>query len=275
LTAELERRGHTVIRHSEADGDLRDRDSVRRLVTGTAPDHVIHLAGISFVPHSSPSELYEVNTVGTTNLLEELASLARVRKVVLASSSQVYGHSDATGLTEDDPCRPASHYACSKLAMEHMAALYSDRMPLVIVRPFNYTGAGQPEHFLVPKIIAHFARREPAIELGNIDVVRDFSDVRTVVDVYCRLLESGIEGGVFNFCSGVGRSLRWILDETARLSGWTLEVRVRSDLIRRGEAHHITGSNERLVRAIGPLEYQDFSDTLQWMLRAAAPKTQT
>jgi len=270
LKPELERRGYSVIRHSEAICDLRNPKAVRSFIDLERPDFVIHLAAISFVPHGSPAEIYEINTVGTTNLLEALRSVCRdVRKVILASSSQVYGRGNGADLDESGPCRPISHYACSKLAMEHMAATYSDHLPIVITRPFNYTGPGQPSHFLVPKIVAHFARGEPYIELGNTDIVRDFSDVRTVADVYCRLLASPTTAGTFNICSGVGRSLRWLLDETSRLSGRQLQVKVSQDLVRSSDAQRMVGSCRRLVEAIGPLVHSDFSATLRWMLEEA------
>lgn len=270
LKPELKRRGYTVLEHSESVCDLRDPQGVCRFVEAEQPDFVIHLAAISFVPHGSPAEIYEVNTVGTTNLLDALRSVRRnVHKVILASSSQVYGRGDGADLEETGPCRPINHYACSKLAMEHMAATYSDHLPIVITRPFNYTGPGQPGQFLVPKIVAHFARGDSSIELGNTEIVRDFSDVRAVVDVYSRLLASPTTAGTFNICSGVGRSLHWLLDETGRLSGRQLQVRVRQDLVRSSDAQRMVGSNRRLVEAIGPLAYSDFSATLRWMLEEA------
>lgn len=270
LIPELRRRGFAVVELSEAKCDLRDVDSVRKFVESTQPRFVIHLAGISFVPHGSPSEIYDVNTVGTTNLLEGLATTCKdVTKVILASSSQVYGNCDSGEVDEASPCKPASHYACSKLAMEHMSATYGDRLPIVITRPFNYTGPGQPDHFLVPKIVAHYARGASAIELGNTDVVRDFSDVRMVVDVYCRLLEAPCRGTTFNICSATGRSLRWLLEETGRLSGRRLQIVVKPELVRASDARRMIGSNRRLVQAIGPLQHSDFAQTLSWMLEMA------
>ncbi len=270
LIPELKHYGYTIVEQSESECDLRDLKAITALVDSTQPDCVIHLAAISFVAHGSPAEIYEVNTIGTTNLLDALSSIRPdVRKVIVASSSQVYGPSDATALDEVSPCHPVSHYACSKLAMEHMAATYGDRLPIVVTRPFNYTGPGQPAHFLVPKIIDHYARGEIDIELGNTGIVRDFSDVRTVVDVYCRLLAAPGVVGTFNICSGVGRSLRWLLEETGRLAGRQLRVRVSRELVRLSDVHRMVGSNQRLIDAIGPLRFSDFTATLRWMLEQA------
>jgi len=269
LVPQLQRLGYSVVQHSEEQCDLRDATATNRLVDAARPDYVIHLASISFVPHGSPAEIYEVNTVGTTNLLDALVTQPHIGKVILASSSQVYGNSAADEIDETHLCRPANHYACSKLAMEHMAVTYCDRIPIVITRPFNYTGPGQPEHFLVQKIIAHFARRKSSIELGNTQIIRDFSDVRTVVDAYCRLLEVPDSGTTFNICSGVGRSLQWLLDEIGQLAGRQLGVEVSSELVRQSDVPRLVGTNRRLVDAIGPLKYVDLTATLRWMLEEA------
>lgn len=270
LIPELSRRGYTVIGQAEATCDLRDRDAVIAFVNDVQPDFVIHLAAISFVAHGSAADMYHVNTIGTINLLDALQTTGTsLKRLILASSSQVYGDSSVAYLDEDSPCRPISHYACSKLAMEYMAATYFDRLPIVIARPFNYTGAGQAKHFLIPKIVDHFVRGEASIELGNLDVVRDFSDVRTVVDVYCRLLDASVDGQVLNICSGVERSLQSVIDDISQSLGTGIQIVVRSELVRASEIRRQVGSNERLLRAIGPLLDIDFASTLSSMTAAA------
>ena len=270
LVPELSKRGYTVIRQGEATCDLRNRDAVMTFVNNAQPDFVIHLAAISFVAHGSATDMYDINTIGTTNLLDALQTAGTsLKKLILASSSQVYGNSSAAYLDEKSPCRPISHYACSKLAMEYMAATYFDRLPIVITRPFNYTGAGQAKHFLIPKIVDHFVRGETSIELGNLEVVRDFSDVRTLVDVYCRLLDVPVDGMVLNICSGVGRSLQSVIDTISRSLSASMQIVVRSELVRTSEIGRQVGSNERLLRAIGPLLDIDFASTLSSMTAAA------
>ena len=270
LLPELSRRGYTVIGQSEGVCDLRDRDAVVAFVNNAQPDFVIHLAAISFVAHGSAADMYDVNTIGTINLLDALQIAgASLKKLILASSSQVYGNSSVACLDEDSPCRPISHYACSKLAMEYMAATYFDRLPIAITRPFNYTGAGQAKHFLIPKIVDRFVRGATSIELGNLDVVRDFSDVRTVVDVYCRLLEAPVDGQVLNISSGVGRSLQSVIDEISQSLGRAMQIVVRPELVRASEIRRQVGSNERLVKAIGPLLDIDFASTLSSMTEGA------
>lgn len=254
--------------------DLRDANAVREAIAGIAPDYVINLAGISFVQHGDLAEIYAVNTIGAMNLLGAIAENApAVRKVILVSSANVYGNTQADPITEEVAPMPVGHYGCSKLAMEHMARAYFDRLPIVIVRPFNYTGVGQARSFLVPKIVWHFAQRAARIELGNLNVVRDFSDVRSVVEVYCRLLAADIAPDVYNLCSGTGRSLRSVIDELTRQTGHAPEIATNPAFVRGAEVHRLVGGGAKLERAIGRVPAIPFADTLAWMLAGATAET--
>jgi nucleoside-diphosphate-sugar epimerase len=267
----LTRAGYAVsdAEHAGPQFDLTQPPSVRAVVNETRPDYVIHLAALSFVGHDDATAFYAVNTVGTTNLLEALAaSKLNPRRVVVASSANVYGNATEAPITEATPPAPVNHYAASKLAMEKMVRTYVDRLPIVMTRPFNYTGVGQSLNFLVPKLVAHFAQRRAFVELGNLDVVRDFSDVRAVAQAYLRLLTADVPDGVTNLCSGVGRSLRWVLEQLMELSGHSLEVRVNPEFVRASEVHRLVGSSSRMERALGALPHRDFRETLAWMLDA-------
>jgi GDP-6-deoxy-D-talose 4-dehydrogenase len=264
--------GHEVIGAGEPPAfDLRDAASVRKVVRAAHPDFVIHLAGLSFVPHADPTAIYATNAVGSTNLLEAVAcEVPNVRKILLASSANVYGNSDGAPIDEATPPSPVNHYSCSKIAMEFMAQTWFRRLPIVIARPFNYTGPGQAEHFLIPKLMTHFVQRAAAIELGNLEVVRDFSDVRLVCDAYARLLGSPVHSIALNVCSGVGRSVGSILDALVDLAGYSPLIRREPEFVRETEVHWLVGNNERLRSVIGPLAFIDFDETLRWMWRAAA-----
>lgn len=249
--------------------DLRDAVEVARVVEAVRPEVVVHLAAISFVAHGHVEDIYMANVVGTRHLLDTLARQnGGVRKVVLASSANIYGNSEAQVLDESVLPAPANDYAVSKLAMEYMAQLWADRLPLTLVRPFNYTGVGQSERFLLPKIVSHFRRREAVIELGNLDVVRDFSDVRMVVECYRRLLAPDAPTGTFNVCSGVGHSLQDVLALMRQLTGHEIEVRVNPAFVRANEVHTLIGSRARLDAAIGVVPSIPLADTLRWMLEA-------
>lgn len=248
--------------------DLRDGEAVSDLVSRIAPQGVVHLAAISYVAHSDVAEMYQANILGTRNLLHALASGSTPpESVLVASSANVYGNARAGVLDEQVPPAPANDYGLTKAAAELLAAMYARRMPVTVVRPFNYTGRGQSERFLIPKIVAHVRRREPSIELGNLEIERDFSDVRAVVDAYVRLLATpSAAGGTFNICSGRAVSLRGILEMAGRVSGYNLQVRVNPSLVRPDEVKTLRGSPERLESVIGPLEMPPLEETLRWML---------
>ncbi len=128
--------------------DLLDADALKSFVTDARPDVVVHLAGAAHVTGHTPATTYMVNIVGTRNLLAALSMLdKKPRAVLLASTANVYGNADVESIDEAVPIRPANDYAVSKLAMEHAARLWLDRLPIVFVRPFNYTGVG-PERGL-------------------------------------------------------------------------------------------------------------------------------
>jgi len=248
--------------------DLAQPTTLPSVIAEARPDYVIHLAALSFVALEDSTGFYRVNTVGTTNLLDALLADRRpLRRVILASSANVYGNATDDPITEGTAPAPVNHYAASKLAMEHMAATYADRLPLTITRPFNYTGAGQARHFLIPKLVSHFAERRPVIELGNLDVVRDFSDVRAVAEAYARLLTADAPPQVVNLCSGVGRSLRGLLEDLAKLSGHRLDIHVNPAFVRANEVHRLVGCTTTLRSTVGELPHQDFRETLAWMLR--------
>lgn len=258
---------------SSADRDLAcnltDAAAVRAAVGDAQPTHVVHLAALAFVGHGDARAFYDVNLFGTLNLLEALAALPQTpRKVLLASSANVYGTPGIEVIDESVCPAPVNHYACSKLAMEHMARTWFDKLPIVMTRPFNYTAVGQDEKFLIPKIVSHFKRRAPKIELGNLDVSRDFSDVRDVVDAYVGLLESDARSDVFNVCSGKAVALRSVLDIMARVTGHAMEVEVNPAFVRPNEIPVLRGSHGKLTKAIGFAPRYALDDTLAWMLNA-------
>lgn len=277
LVPELQQAGYTVIgvaqESLDSSGtnvikcDLTNRRTTIETLSEVNPEAVFHLAGIAFAAHDDVEEIYRTNILGTRNLLEALSHCQITpRSVLLASSANIYGNATATPISEDTPPAPANDYAVSKLAMEYMARLWADRLPIIIARPFNYTGRGQSLQFLLPKIVDHFRRRASAIELGNLNVVRDFSDVRTVVRTYRRLVEAGIAGEVYNVCSGAGHSLQDIISTMRELSRHDLEVIVNPTFVRTNEIFKLVGSRAKLDRAIGPVESIPIPQTLQWML---------
>lgn len=251
--------------------DLLDADALEAVVQRVRPTVVAHLAAISFVAHGDTDTLYAVNLLGSRHLLQALSRLPEPpAAVLLASSGNIFGQSALEVLDETAlPC-PGNDYGVSKLAMEHMARLWLDRLPITVVRPFNYTGQGQDSRFVLPKIVEHFRRRAPVIELGNLDVERDFSDVRRVVAAYEALLSAPAPGELFHVCSGRLYSLRQVLRTMTDLTGHTMEVRVNPAFVRQHEIARLRGNPAKLQNFVPHLPDFPLADTLEWMLHGNA-----
>jgi nucleoside-diphosphate-sugar epimerase len=233
------------------------------------PDYVVHLAAISFVQHADAEAFYRVNVIGTLNLLQAIADTGlSPRRILVASSANVYGNATSGIITEEQAPQPVNHYAVSKVAMEYLVRTWCDRLPIVVTRPFNYTGVGQEPHFLVPKIVSHFVKRAPVIELGNLDVERDFSDVRMVARAYRGLLERDCAGQVVNVCSGTPYSLRDILNMMQAIAGYKIEVQVNPAFVRQSEVKTLVGSVDKLRQLVGDVGILPLEETLRWMAQA-------
>lgn len=247
--------------------DLTQSEAVQQEVLALEFDAVLHLAGISFVGHADERAFYDVNLFGTLNLLDALKNSGRsLRKVLLASSANVYGNCEHSPIPESQVPAPVNHYATSKLAMEHMARARSGPLPLVIARPFNYTGPGQAEQFIIPKLVDHFRRRLPAIAMGNLHVQREYNDVRFVCEAYLQLLGSEAASGTYNICTGRTYDFEQSLALLHDLTGHRIEVRVDPAFVRDNEVDRLCGDPARLREAIGPLPAYSFAETLAWML---------
>ena len=251
--------------------DLLDRKAVAEEIASAPPDVVVHLAAISFVGHANDSAFYAVNTVGTMHLLAALAALpAPPKKVLIASSANIYGNCEVSPIAETQSPAPVNHYAMSKLAMEYMARTFMDRLPIITTRPFNYTGPGQDLNFVIPKLVDHYARRAPVVELGNLQVEREFNDVRMVCDAYLMLLEHGQIGEAYNVCSGQPYTLLQVMDTLAELAGHSVEARVNPAFVRANEVRRLCGDPTKLQQLCeqqrATLKQPALRDTLSWML---------
>ncbi|WP_413285374.1 GDP-mannose 4,6-dehydratase [Vibrio sp. MA40-2] len=260
VAQELVNKGYEVIGlvHSGAindqvDCDLTDKQAVLNCLTKVKPDYIIHLAAISFVGHSDQTAFYNVNVFGALNLLESAKELQLpVKKIILASSANIYGNPEnIEKIDESTLPSPVNHYAMSKLSMEYMAKLWFDTYPILITRPFNYTGPGQAENFLIPKIMSHFKKGATTIELGNIDVARDFSDVRDISKAYVSLLESDANSEIVNLCSGEVITLNEIISKVEEIAGYKINVEINPDFVRQNEIKVLGGNNEKLQSLTG------------------------
>jgi GDP-4-dehydro-6-deoxy-D-mannose reductase len=218
--------------------DVRDAAAVRRVIREVRPDRIFHLAAQSYVPTSwlAPAETLGGNVLGQLNLFEAVRELDWPTRIQVAGSSEEYGlvlPSDVP-IREESPLRPLSPYAVSKVAQDLLAYQYwqSYRLHVVRTRGFNHTGPRRGEVFVTSNFARQVAEiekglREPVVLVGNLDSVRDFTDVRDMVQAYWLALEKGVPGDVYNICSGRGHTARQVLDILLGLAH--VQVTVRED----------------------------------------------
>lgn len=256
---------------------LHDRNALTAAIARVRPDGVFHLAARSSVRASfdDPDESYRVNLHGSLNLFAAIHTAAPRCRVAWIGSSDVYGLVEAHDLpiVETVPFRPVSPYAVGKAAADLAAFQWSrvQGLDVVRLRPFNHTGAGQSAEF----VCADFARqlvaaergaRPPRIDVGNLDVVRDFSDVRDVVRAYVCAWERGVSGEAYNVCGGVGRSLRDIAQALIRLSGVTASIATDPQRQRPVDVPVMVGSPAKLQQATGWSPVVSWEQTLRDVL---------
>ncbi len=267
LCASLRAAGDEVVpasgpRHPAAEGgyslDVTDLQSVRNVIEAARPDAVIHLAGMSSVAqsHQRPTVAFTVNVVGGVNLLTAVRDLASRARVLLVGSGEVYGPV-APGLRafEEYPLVPTSPYAASKIGAE-MAGLQFFRsygLEVISARPFNHLGAGQDPGFVVPSFASQLQAMKrgevpPLLKVGNLEPVRDFSHVQDVVEAYRLLLEKGQPGGVYNVCSGEGRTIRALVETMFELVGLEVAIQVDPARFRPSDVPYLVGDSLRLDR---------------------------
>ena len=257
--------------------EIRDVAQTRELIAATAPDAVLHLAAISNVPESlrDPRATLEVNLLGTLNLLQALKLHRFGGPMVYVGSADVYGAVPPSELPIDEQRRPAPRnpYGVSKLAAEALCYERSvtEGIDIRLARPFNHIGPGQSEAFAIASFARQIAeikerRREPVVDVGDIDVTRDFTDVRDVIRAYLLLLEEGLSGEIYNVCSGTERSVRSLIERLGELAGVELRIRQDPARVRPGEQRRVRGSPEKIRRATGWTATVPLDQTLSAML---------
>lgn len=257
--------------------DVRDGDALAAWVAEARPDHAMHLAAQSFVPAAfhDPAGTLAVNLGGTLNLLQALSRAGFRGRLLYVSSADVYGAVPPAALpvAEDRLPEPRNPYAVSKLAAETLCRQwhFSEGMDVVVARPFNHTGAGQDPRFVLSGFAQRIARiasglQEPCLEAGNLQVTRDFSDVRDILDAYLALFDAGRAGEVYNVCSGIERRLSDVLDGMLARAG--LQARIVTDAarMRPNEQVRMVGDNHKLRSHTGWQPQCQFEETLAAMV---------
>ncbi len=257
--------------------DLRDPRQVGELVESFTPDVIFHLAAQSFVPTSfaDPWETLENNIRAQLNVLEAVRRLPHPARVVVIGSNEEYGRPapEELPLTEESPLRPANPYAVSKIAQDFMGLQYHLAYGLEVVRlrPFNHTGPGQSPRFVVPAFASQIARieaglQEPVVRVGNLDVSRDFTDVRDIVRAYHIAALRGEPGEVYNLASGEPRSIRGLLETLLSFSQVEIRVEIDPARFRPVDVPVVYGSAEKFRRRTGWQPEIPFEQTLRDVL---------
>jgi GDP-4-dehydro-6-deoxy-D-mannose reductase len=257
--------------------DLRDAGAVRRLMTSVRPDRVFHLAAQSYVPTSwlAPAESLNGNVTCQLNLFEAVRDLGLDTRFQIAGSSEEYGlvRKEELPIREENPLRPLSPYAVSKVAQDLLAYQYwmSHRVHSVRTRGFNHTGPRRGEVFMTSNLSRQIAEiekgvREPVVLVGNMEAVRDFTDVRDMVRAYWLALERGEPGEVYNICSGRGYTVRNVLETLLGLTSTRVEVRQDPERLRPSDVQILLGDCSRFRQATGWQPTIPFEVTLKDLL---------
>jgi GDP-4-dehydro-6-deoxy-D-mannose reductase len=239
--------------------DIRREDDVRSAVREIGPTEIYHLAGVSAVDLSwvDPRLTFEVNVVGTYNLLAAAMGQASPPRLLNVSTAQVYARSDRP-LKEESSLGPDNPYAASKAMAEMLEVSFRKRAKggIITARSFNHTGPGQLPTFVLPSIAKQLAEveiglRPMTLAVGNIDVRRDFSDVRDVVRAYAVLIEKGRTGEVYNVCSGTGTRLSDIIGQFQAICRTVVTIETDSARIRAGENSQVVGDSTKIRKETG------------------------
>jgi GDP-4-dehydro-6-deoxy-D-mannose reductase len=265
------------------EADLADSEALRGCVAKTAPAGVVHLAGQSSAARSfeAPEETMRANVTGTWNLLDAVRQAAPAARVVVVGTSEVYGPGEpGTRVAETASFRPVSPYALSKATADQMAASFAGVHGLDVVRarPFGHTGPGQTDRFVVPAWAKQVAaieagHAEPVIRVGNLQVTRDLSDVRDIVQGYVALLARGAPGAAYNLCRGEGTPLTAVIDALVSMARVPVRVEVDPARLRPADVPYLVGDPTLAARDCGWSVTRPLADTLRdvledWRARA-------
>ena len=266
LQRELKTHNHIVL---NLKSNLLKKDELEAEIIKTDFDHVIHLAGLSHLTSFNPSQLYETNVIGSENLASSLEKKGGGRNILLASSGHVYAPS-ATLVSEESKVQPISHYASSKLVMEYICNSTIEKNTLIIMRIFNCTGPGQDTSFFIPKVLQSFVNKEKSLDVGNLEVEREFNSVHWLVSIIRSLTEENTPAGVFNICSGKTYRLEDILNTISNITNHSLKVNICKKIVRKNEQKKIAGNplklNKFLKKKRIVIEDPDIGITIKQMI---------
>jgi GDP-4-dehydro-6-deoxy-D-mannose reductase len=269
-------------------GDVTDTHGIKKIIKRVKPDKIFHLAGQSSVPASwkYPLKTFEINTLGGLHIFEALRETRAHTWVQVAGSSEVYGNVLPTEvpIQEIAALKPVNPYGISKMALDQLAAQYFAHygVKTVRTRAFSHTGPGQSEEYVASNFAKQVALiekggQDPVVWVGNLDAVRDFTDVRDVVNAYWLALQKGMPGEVYNVSSGVGHRIGEVLDILLGLAKVKIKVKKEPGRVRPIDLPLMVGDNSRFRKATGWEPKISFKQTLKdlledWRSRVDDPK---
>lgn len=254
--------------------DVTDGKEVQRAIAEAQPDEIYHLAGLTRPASGAVGEFYQVNFGGALNLLEAVREHAPNARVLLVGSAYAYGKVDHP-IVETEPLRPVNHYGVSKASADLLGYSYAlEGVEVMRVRPFNHSGPAQSSDFLLPTLVQQFAetkagKREPVIHLGNLDSVRDFSDVRDIVRGYHLALQKGRSGETYNLGSGQGVSVRDLFELVSEVAGVEVELRMEPSRVRDTDILYLIADVSKARRELAWEPEIPLQRTVRDMLHAA------
>lgn len=247
---------------------LNDKVALTNLLSIIRPDVVVHLAAIASPVYDNVSEIYETNVLGTENLFESLrdSNLFGI-KVILTSTAGVYGNNPKEFIPENEPFSPVNHYSFSKMVMEILSRRFDQDYDISIIRPFNIIGVGQKTNFLVPKLVQAFVNRNPIIEVGNLNTIRDYTPIKRAIDAIEKLIFENTELKLLNICSGISLSGLDIIQALENITNFKPDIQVSPDLIRPNEIFRCVGDPTVINRTCGSaIARKDIINTIEKMV---------
>jgi GDP-4-dehydro-6-deoxy-D-mannose reductase len=246
--------------------DLTDAGATKRVLGDLRPDVVFHLAAVvDTVSTPSVVRLHECNVIATASVLDAARGVPGIQRVLVASSSFAYGRAGGKALiTEQAPLLPRTAYGASKAAAEAIALAWGRELgrDVVVTRAFQHTGPGHVGPYAMSDWAGQLASGATDLRVGNLEVVRDYLDVRDVAEAYVAVMEHGRAGEVYNVCSGVPRTMESLLSGLLSAFDSRASVAVDPTRVRRTDDPYFVGSPERLHEVTGWSPAHDFETTL-------------
>ncbi len=258
--------------------DVTSDSSIRVALETSAPERIVHLAGIAFAPeaNASPVRAFEINALGAMRLLATLDGARDVR-ILIVGSAEEYGAQEASAypIRETAGLRPLTPYAVAKAAQEMIALQFhrAQGLHVICTRSFNHSGVGHGDSYLLPTLVRR-ARELPrtggSLKIGNGAVIRDYTHVADVIRAYLSLLEQGKPGEVYNVCSGQGTTVRELAERVLKRAGVSAEISSDATLLRSIDVPILIGNNTKLRETTGWKPVRTTDDIIDDLIHAAS-----